>query len=49
MIDELLEYIRKTNPKITKEKLVKELGKTSSSANSIIREFILYRKRPGDR
>ena len=49
MLDELLEYIQKTNPEMTRKKLVEELCRTSSSANSIIREFILYRKRPGDR
>lgn len=41
MLDELLEYIQKTNPEMTRKKLVEELGRTDSSTKSIIREFIL--------
>lgn len=31
-IDKLLEYVRKTNPGMTKEKLIEELGKCHYSA-----------------
>ena len=41
-LDKLLEYVRKTNPTMTKEKLIKELGKNrySSIALVIIEENI---------
>lgn len=35
-IDELLEYVRKTNPGMTKEKLIEELGKCHYSAFALV-------------
>jgi hypothetical protein len=46
VLDELLEYIQKTNPEMTRKKLVEELGRTDSSTKSIIREFILIYRKP---
>ena len=34
-IDRLLEYIHRTNPEITRQKLIEELGESDYSANSI--------------
>ena len=35
-IDELLEYVQKTNPEMTKEKLIKELNKSQYSAVALV-------------
>lgn len=35
-IDKLLEYVRKTNPEMTKEKLIKELGKNRYSSIALV-------------
>ena len=35
-LDELLEYVRKTNPAMTKEKLIKEFGKNRYSIIALI-------------
>lgn len=35
-LDKLLEYVQKTNPKITKEKLIEELGKSRYSSIALI-------------
>lgn len=35
-IEEILEFVRKTNPYITKEKLISELEKSEYSAKSLI-------------
>ena len=34
-LDELLKYVQRTNPKMTKEKLIEELGKCHYSAVSL--------------
>ena len=34
-IDRLLEYIHRTNPEMTRQKLIEELGESDYSANSI--------------
>ena len=39
MIDKLLEYVQKTNPTMTKEKLIKELGKCHYSAVALVMVF----------
>lgn len=39
MIDKLLEYVQKTNPEMTKEKLIKELGKCHYSAVALVMVF----------
>lgn len=38
-LEELLHYIQKTNPTMTKEKLLEELGKCSYSAKALIYTF----------
>ena len=35
-VDEILLYIQKTNPEMTREKLVEELSKSEYSAKSLI-------------
>ena len=35
-LDELLEYVQNTNPTMTKEKLIEELGKNRYSSISLI-------------
>ena len=35
-VDEILLYIQKTNPEMTREKLVKELSKSEYAAKSLI-------------
>lgn len=35
-IDKLLEYVQKTNPGMTKEKLIEELGKCHCSAVALV-------------
>ena len=35
-LDELLEYVQKTNPTMTKEKLIKELGKNRYSSIALV-------------
>lgn len=35
-LDKLLEYVRKTNPTMTKEKLIKELGKKRYSSIALV-------------
>ena len=35
-INKLLEYVRKTNPTMTKEKLIKELGKNRYSSIALV-------------
>ena len=35
-LDKLLEYVRKTNPTMTKEKLIKELGKNRYSSIALV-------------
>ena len=35
-IDKLLEYVRKTNPTMTKEKLIEELGKSRYSSIALV-------------
>ena len=35
-ISELLQYVRRTNPEMTREKLIKELGKSDYVARSLI-------------
>lgn len=36
MIDKLLEYVQKTNPEMTKEKLIKELGNCNYSSVGLV-------------
>lgn len=36
MIDKLLEYVQKTNPDMTKEKLIEELGKCHYSSVGLV-------------
>lgn len=36
MIDKLLEYVRKTNPTMTRSKLIKELNKSRYSAIALV-------------
>ena len=38
-IDEMLKYGRRTNPEITRDKLIEELGKCEYSAKSLIFGF----------
>lgn len=35
-LNELLEYVQRTNPDMTKEKLIEELGKSDYSARGLI-------------
>ena len=35
-VEELLSYVQRTNPDMTKEKLIEELGKSDSSARGLI-------------
>lgn len=35
-LDELLRYVQKTNPEMTKEKLIEELGKCHYSAIALV-------------
>ena len=35
-ISELLQYVRRTNPEMTREKLIEELGKSDYVARSLI-------------
>ena len=35
-LDELLEYVRKTNPAMTKEKLIEELSKSRYSSIALV-------------
>ncbi len=35
-LDKLLEYVRKTNPTMTKEKLIKELNKSRYSSIALV-------------
>lgn len=35
-IEELLNYVQRTNPNMTKEKLIEELGKSDYSARGLI-------------
>ena len=35
-LNELVEYVQKTNPTITKEKLIEELGKSRYSSNALV-------------
>ena len=35
-IKQLFDYVRRTNPEITKEKLIKELGKSRYSSISLV-------------
>lgn len=35
-LDDLLRYVQKTNPEMTKEKLIKELGKCHYSAVALV-------------
>lgn len=36
IVDCLLQYIRKTNPEMTKEKMLEQLGKSFSSAVALV-------------
>ena len=38
-LDELLRYVQRTNPDMTKEKLIKELGKCHYSAVALVMVF----------
>jgi len=38
-IDEILEYVRRTNPEMTRDKLIEELGKCEYSARALIFGF----------
>lgn len=38
-IDEMLKYVRRTNPEMTRDKLIEELGKCEYSARALIFEF----------
>ena len=35
-LDKLLEYVQRTNPTMTKEKLIEELGKNRYSSNALV-------------
>ena len=35
-LNELVEYVQKTNPTMTKEKLIEELGKNRYSSNALV-------------
>ena len=39
-IDEMLKYVRRTNPEMTRDKLIEELGKCDYSAKSLILSLI---------
>lgn len=43
-VEGLLDYVRKTNPEMNKKKLLEELGKSNSSASSLIREWLVQTK-----
>jgi len=38
-IDEMLKYVRRTNPEMTRDKLIEELGKCEYSARALIFGF----------
>lgn len=38
-LDELLRYVKRTNPEMTKEKLIEELNKSRYSAVSLVMVF----------
>lgn len=38
--EDLVEYVRRTNPNMDKEKLLEELSKSDSSVVSLIYEFV---------
>ena len=38
-IDEMLKYVQRTNPEMTRDKLIEELGKCEYSARSLIFGF----------
>lgn len=38
--EDLLEYIRRTNPGMNMEKLLEELSKSDSSASALVYEFV---------
>ena len=38
-IDEMLKYIQRTNPEMTRDKLIEELGKCEHSARALIFGF----------
>lgn len=40
--EDLVEYVRRTNPNMDKKKLLEELEKSDSSASSLIREWLIY-------
>ena len=42
MVDALLEYIKKTNPEMTREKLLEELKKNSYATKGLIFTFNNY-------
>ena len=39
VVDELLEYVQKTNAEMTREKLLEELGKNPASTSCLLLEF----------
>lgn len=39
--EDLVEYVKRTNPDMDKKKLIKELSKSDSSASSLIREWLV--------
>lgn len=39
MIDEILEYVQKSNPGMTRERLIEELGNCEYSAKSLLFTF----------
>lgn len=38
-IDEMIKYVRRTNPEMTRDKLIEELGKCEYSARALIFGF----------
>lgn len=40
--EDLVEYVRRTNPNMDKKKLLEELSKNDSSASALVYEFVNY-------
>ena len=45
-VDELLEYVQKTNAEMTREKLLEELGRNPASTICLLMEFYTSGERP---
>lgn len=40
--EDLVEYVRRTNPNMDKKKLLEELANSDSPASSLIRKWLIY-------